>query len=116
MTDTTQTATDAAVISDDAITFGMCFLSHDKHKLSFGGDGAEMMITDRSRAALNELLSAGLAEVITGDDQIPNRENYCGKGDIRSIAKQAGYDPFIVENDWVTFSAEPTPPTTPEDV
>lgn len=83
-----------AQLSNDALVFGMGFLSGPHAKLSFGGDGAEMKITDRARAALNELLKSGHCKATEPTDQIPNREHYIGTANMFLLAKNAGIDPF----------------------
>lgn len=93
-------------ISRDAIIFGMGYLRGPKSKLSFGGAGAEMQITDRARSALNELLAAGLAEPCEPYDQWPGREHYQGRGDgVVVAAKEMGYNPFTIppEDEWPCF-------------
>lgn len=93
-------------LSNDAIIFGLAYLNGAKAKLSFGGDGAKMAITDRARAALTELLAAGFAEPAKPDDQIPNREHYRGiyrDPHLGQLAKQAGINPFGDEMRWDTF-------------
>lgn len=90
-------------LSEDALTFGMAYLNGQKKKLSFGGEGAEMQITKRARAALNELLEAGLCVKALPDDQIKGREHYQGAESIGPIAKTCGLDPFDEKHRWTTF-------------
>ena len=92
-------------LSIDALVFGIGFLRSPKSKLSFGGDGAEYRITDRARAALNELLAAGYAESAAPYDQIPNREHYQGKDNrpsLSELARDAGLSPWELER-WTAF-------------
>lgn len=63
-----------STLSNDAIIFGLAYLNGARCKLSFGGEGAKMKITDRARYALNELL-----------------------------AKEAGINPFDHVEPWPTF-------------
>lgn len=93
-------------LSMDALVFGLAYLRGPNSKLSFGGEGASMRITDRARAALTELLEAGYAEVTKPDDQIIGRENYRGTGTdphIGLLAQEAGLDPFNLDS-WSTFT------------
>jgi hypothetical protein len=95
------------VLSNDAITFGTAYLNGPRATLSFGGDGAEMRITDRARAALDELLASGFAEIADPTDSTPNREHYRGKGHLGAIAKERGFNPFSDANKWTTFEKGP---------
>lgn len=97
---------DGAGISMDALVFGLAYLRGPNCKLSFGGEGATMRITDRARAALTELLAAGYAEVAKPDDQIIGREHYRGTGTdphLGLIGQQQGLDPFNLDS-WSTFT------------
>lgn len=94
-------------LSQDAIIFGLGYLNGPKCKLSFGGDGAAMEITRRGREALNELLAAGYAETAASDDQIQNREHYCGtilEPHLGEIAQSMGLDPFDSAHSWTSFT------------
>lgn len=94
-------------LSHDALIFGLGYLNGPKMKLSFGGEGAQMAITPRARAALDELLTAGYAEPTEADDQWRSREHYRGtdlEPRIGTLAKAAGLDPFDRSNNWTTFS------------
>lgn len=94
-------------LSEDAIIFGFAYLSHSKHKLSFGGEGATMEITPRARAALNELLAAGYAEPAKADDQIRGREHYQGTDKEPRIMRQmqqAGINLFEDIERWDSFT------------
>ena len=93
---------EAVTLSNDAIVFGLGFLSGPKSTLSFGGDGAEYRITDRGRAALDELIKADFCEPCEPKDSIPYREHYRGKGHIGAVAKEQGFSPFAAES-WPTF-------------
>ena len=94
-------------LSDDALIFGLGYLRCPKSKLSFGGEGAQMAITDRARDALNELLADGYAEPDEPSDHIKGREHYQGTmrdpfmGD---LAKARGIDFFGDESRWPSFS------------
>jgi len=94
---------DAPPLSKDALVFGLSYLNGPNARLSFGGEGAAYAITPRARAALDELLAAGFAEVAAPSDQIPGREHYQGcarmprlapwrklKGSRRSICRIGG--------------------------
>lgn len=88
---------DAATISKDAIIFGLGFLSSNKSKLSFGGERSQKRITERARAALDELLAAGYAEIAPPSDRIPGREHYRGTAlepHLGALAKEAGINVF----------------------
>lgn len=66
-----------------------------------------MAITDRARAALNELLAAGYAEPAEPDDQIKGREYYQGTMQdpfIGDLANARGLDFFGDESRWPSFS------------
>jgi hypothetical protein len=94
-------------LSSDAMIFGLGNLRSHKSTLRFGGDGAEMEITPRARAALDELLAGGYAEKTDPDDSIPNREHYRGTNinpPLVQVAKTSGLDPFSLEHNWTTFS------------
>lgn len=93
-------------LSKDAIIFGLAYLHGSGRKLSFGGEGAQLKITERARAALNELISAGYAETANADDQIKGREHYQGVNKsphLGLLAKETGIDPFGDEMRWDTF-------------
>lgn len=93
-------------LSTDAMTFGFCYLNGSKRTLSFGGDGAQMKITARARAALNELLESGYAVTNEPTDSIPNREHYRGvdqEAHLGELLKETGINPFGDELRWVMF-------------
>ncbi|ETD89937.1 hypothetical protein U713_07385 [Rhodobacter capsulatus YW2] len=91
-------------LTDDAIIFAMAYLSGPNAQLSFGGDGAEMEITPRARAALDCLLENGAAEKATPTDQWHGREHYRGVVQIWPIAKERGLNPFDCDLcGWATF-------------
>ena len=97
-------------LSTDALIFGLGYLRGPNSKLSFGGDGATMMITQRARAALNELLATGYAEVTVADDQIVEREHYRGtmlEPHLGLLAKESGLVPFDLVHKWTTFEKIP---------
>ena len=87
----------------DAIIFGLACLNGPKSTLSFGGDGAQMEITPRARAALNCLINDGFAEPMPPTDQINGREYYRGLRSLGPEAMAARIDPFGRENAWPTF-------------
>lgn len=95
-------------LSDDALTFGFAHFGAVGSTLSFGGDYANMEITPRARAALNELLDAGFVVANEPQDQWPNREDYIA---VKSVAPElCGRDdlcPFDKSNEnkfsWSTF-------------
>ena len=94
-------------LSHDALIFGLGLLNGPRATLAFGGEGAEMAITDRARAALDELLEAGYAETSNPTDQIPDREFYRGTNKdpaLGKLAQQAGLNPFDSGNNWTTFA------------
>jgi hypothetical protein len=93
------------MLSLDAIIFGMGHLNGPRAKLSFGGDGVQMAITPRARAALTELLNAGYAEKIAGEDARPRREHYRGANadpHLGLLLKASGVDPFKMDS-WPAF-------------
>jgi hypothetical protein len=101
--------TDQKDLSTDAIVFGISYLNGSRSKLSFGGEGATMRITDRARAALEELKGAGRVQTAKADDQIAGREHYQGvdmEPHLGALARQAGLDPFAIGSEewkWQTF-------------
>ncbi len=101
-------------LSTDALIFGLGFLNGPRARLSFGGEGAQMRITPRARAALDELCAAGYAKVAAPDCQTAGREFYqgvAGEPHLGQLAKEAGLDPFGLER-WTSFekiSADPSP-------
>ncbi|MCE6958834.1 hypothetical protein LAZ40_07200 [Cereibacter sphaeroides] len=102
-------------LSNDALVFALGYLNGPRAKLSFGGEGAQMAITPRARAALDELLAKGYVEIAAPSDQIPGREHYQGVArdpHIGQLAREAGIDPFGKETRWTTFEkiAEPESP------
>lgn len=91
-----------AALSRDAIIFAFAYLNGPRAKLSFGGEGASMRITDRARAALSELLAAGYAAKATPTDAIRDREHYQGverDPHIGALAKEIGFNPFLAGED-----------------
>lgn len=102
-------------VSTDALVFGLGYLRGPKARLSFGGETASMRITDRARAALNELIAAGYAEPADPDTSDPGRESYRGtlmEPHLGALAKAAGMDPFNLER-WTSFEriADPEGPS-----
>jgi len=100
-------------LSKDAVLFGLSFLNGSKAVLSFGGEGASMAITDRARAALDELLAKGFAEPDTETlEIIPGRERYRGRKTdphLGAIAQQVGINPLDREQDFVMFEKIQSP-------
>lgn len=100
---------EAVTLSDDALVFGIAYLAHPKCTLEFGGEGAEQQITPRARAALNELLAAGVAEASEPTSQWRGREFYRGKISIGPMLKGRGLNPFANGVDerwrWQMFAA-----------
>lgn len=96
------------VLSRDAVIFGLAYLNGPKRKLSFGGEGAKKAITDRARAALDELLAAGYAKKLPAQDGIRDREHYMGalvEVTLGQIAKARGdIDPLTLNRDFVCFA------------
>lgn len=95
-------------LSKDAVVFGLCYLNGPKCKLSFGGEGAKMRITDRARAALSELLQHGYAEPAAPEDQIVGREHYQGTDKnpfLGVIGEGMGLDIYAAPSDfdWPLF-------------
>jgi hypothetical protein len=93
------------MLSNDAIIFGIGHLNGGRATLSFGGDGAKMKITDRARAALNDLLKHGYAEPFKPDNGWVNREGYRGVNKVPhlgALLRGAGVDPFNIDS-WPTF-------------
>jgi hypothetical protein len=102
----------APMLSHDAIIFGMGHLNGAKACLSFGGDGAEMKITDRARAALNELLAAGYAKAEGGLNRWVGREYYRGvwlDPTLGELCREAEIDP-LKSVSWATFERVGAPP------
>jgi hypothetical protein len=101
-------------LSNDALIFGLGHLRGSRSKLSFGGEGAEMRITPRARAALDELIAEGYAVRSAPDCQTRDREYFQGvvkTPHLGELALAAGIDPFSVER-WTTFeriSQDPAP-------
>jgi hypothetical protein len=80
-------------LSNDAIIFGIGYLNGPKARLSFGGQGATMMITARASKALAELLVNGYAAETEPTDSIPGREFYKGTmkdPSLAQLAREAG--------------------------
>ena len=91
-------------ISDNGLRLWMCYFLNPGNTLRFGGDHAEMEITARARAALNELIAAGAVKEIEANDQYPNREHYGGtEVDLRQQLKASGINPFDDSDPFVTF-------------
>ena len=90
-------------LTNDAIIFGLAYLSGPKSKLSFGGEGAVMQITPRARAALNCLINGGFVTTADPSDRIVGREHYQGVRPVGPEARAAGIDPFSEEHRWPTF-------------
>ena len=100
------TLPESGTLSNDALIFGFGYLNGPKRKLSFGGEGAEMAITPRARAALDELLASGHAVVTEPSDQIIGREHYRGtmaEPSLGEMAKAAGFNPFDSSLNFKTF-------------
>lgn len=101
-------------LSTDALVFGLGYLNGPRARLSFGGAGAQMRITPRARAALDELIAAGYAGPAEPDCQTTGREFYQGvarEPHLGQLAREAGLDPFGLER-WTSFekiSADPSP-------
>lgn len=97
-------------LSDNALRLWMCFFPTAKSTLSFGGDHAEMEITEDARKALNELLEIGAAEVSEPTDSWPNREHYKG-GDFRlsdELRKRPHLNPFKDKVEFISFTKKAT--------
>lgn len=97
---------DTPDLSDDALVFGFSYLNNPGSTLAFGGDHAEMEITPRARAALDELLAASVVEKAEPWDQWPGREYYRGKVAIGPLMKDH-LNPFDDPEDrfkWTTFT------------
>lgn len=93
-------------LSDDALVFGFAYLSRPGATLSFGGDHAQKEITPRARAALDELLAAGVVEAAEPWDQWPGREYYRGKEHIGPLMRDRNLNPFDDADErfkWTTF-------------
>lgn len=95
-------------LSRDAIIFGMGYLNGPKQRLSFGGKGAEMKITDRARAALNELITEGYATSFEPQMPVPEREYYIGtliEPPLVKLAIDADLNPFAMmdADNYLTF-------------
>ena len=97
-------------LSKDAIVFGFGYLLHQKALLSFGGEGAQMRITPRARAALQELLDAGYAVPREPDSSEKGREYYRGtdkQPHLGALAQGIGLNPFDMRDGWATFERIP---------
>lgn len=96
-----------AEISMDALILWASYFLMGKSKLQFGGDGAENQITDRARAALNELLKVGAVKRAEPDSVWYNREYYSSTDmSLREeFVKRAGTDlfEFIEKNSYEMF-------------
>jgi hypothetical protein len=91
-------------ISKDAAWLWISLFRGPKNTLNFGGDHAEMEITQEARAALNELLEIGAVTHAEPDDQWPGREYYKSTGmDLRKPAQATGINPFSQEDALVIF-------------
>lgn len=93
-------------LSNDALIFGLSFLSGPQSILTFGGISTERQITPRARAALSELVEHGYAKRIPVSPPIEKRESYSGVQNATPISQlfsQAGLDPFDELNLWVSF-------------
>jgi hypothetical protein len=98
---------EALELSDDALVFGFSYLNHARCTLAFGGDHAETEITPRARAALDELLAAGVVEKAQPWDQWPGREYYRGKVAIGPMMKARNLNPLDDADErfkWTTFA------------
>lgn len=88
-------------LSNDAIIFGIGYLNGPKARLSFGGEGANYMITARASKALAELIVNNYAVYATPTDSIPGREFYQGtmkEPSLAQLAREAGVNPFDPES------------------
>lgn len=93
-------------VSDEALIFGYAYLNNPKCTLQFGGEGALLRISEQSRAALDELLSAGFVEVAPATTQIVGREYYRGKIPIGPLLGDREINPFALPEShlgWPTF-------------
>lgn len=75
-----------------------------------------MRITDRARAALDELIREGYAAASEPTDQIPGREYYKGTGKepyLGQVAKEAGFNLFKIER-WNSFEKIDQDPDAPK--
>jgi len=95
-------------LSDDAYVIGLGHFPTPKSTLSFGGDHAEMEITPRARAALQELVDGGFVVSCEPLDGYPNRENYrCAKSVLPFPKDRPHLNPFGPDAEkimgWTTF-------------
>ena len=95
-------------LSDDACVIGFAHFPSPKSTLSFGGDHAEMEITPRARAALDELILKGFVAACEPLDGYTNREYYRGVNSVQHIIKDRPhlhpFGPNAAENlGWSTF-------------
>lgn len=92
-------------LTDNAMRLWMAHFFNPKSTLRFGGEGAQMEITQEARSALNELLEAGAVKPVEPDDQWPGREHYGGTDvDLRQELEQRPHlNPFKDTRRLVTF-------------
>lgn len=78
-------------VSDNALRVWFSFFFNPNSTLRFGGDHAEMEITEDGRAALDELIAIGAVKDVEPGDQWPGREHYGSTGiDLRPMLQKRG--------------------------
>lgn len=92
------------ILSDDAIVLGSCHFPTTGSTLEFGGDGSKMMITERGRKALEELVDGGFVEINEPQCVWPNREFYKGKKTVRHLMAERNLNPFNKDDERFNWS------------
>lgn len=93
-------------LSDDALCLWMTYFSWPKNTLRFGGEGKKVKITDRGRAALDQLINAGAVRNVEPDCQTIGREHYGQTEiDLRDQVKERSNGDFFKWVDEVDFRA-----------
>ncbi len=96
-------------LSEDALMMWVGFFRSPGSTLRFGGDHADMEITEEGRAALNELLEVGAAQPTDPDDQWPGREHYASCGlDLSQEFISRDLDPFSPSKVSTVFRKKPS--------
>jgi hypothetical protein len=90
-------------LPDNALRMWFAYFLTPRSTLTFGGDHAEMEITEEAREALDALVAYGAVMPIPPTDSWPGREYYgATDADLRDEFKARGIDPFN-DKGFVTF-------------